>query len=82
MEAPPAQEDPDSGTEPSRADRVASAATVGVLVVLALSGAARDGGSAALGIPHEQAVQQLKQAQAKGEAVPVDTRNGSVWRRK
>ncbi|HMU12637.1 MAG TPA: DsbA family protein [Flavobacteriales bacterium] len=36
----------------------------------------------ALGIPHEQAVQQLKQAQAKGEAVPVDTRNGSVWRRK
>lgn len=35
-----------------------------------------------LGIPHEQAVQQLKQAQAKGVAVPVDTRNGSVWRRK
>jgi len=35
-----------------------------------------------LSITHEQAVQQLKQAQAKGELASVDTRNGSVWRRK
>lgn len=36
----------------------------------------------ALGITHEEAVQQLKAAQAKGELTSVDTRNGSVWRRK
>lgn len=35
-----------------------------------------------LGIPHEAAVAQLKAAQAKGALVSVDTRNGSVWRRK
>ncbi|HRF79152.1 MAG TPA: DsbA family protein [Flavobacteriales bacterium] len=36
----------------------------------------------ALNITHEQAVQQLKQLQAKGELTSVDTRNGSVWRKK
>ena len=35
-----------------------------------------------LGIPHEQGLQQLKQARANGELTSVDTRNGSVWRRK
>ncbi len=35
-----------------------------------------------LGITHEQATQQLKQAQASNELTSVDTRNGSVWRRK
>lgn len=34
-----------------------------------------------LGTTHEQALQLLKQAQAKGELISVDTRNGSVWRR-
>lgn len=36
----------------------------------------------ALNITHEQAIQQLKQTQAKGELASVDTRNGSVWRKK
>ncbi|MBL7953243.1 MAG: DsbA family protein [Flavobacteriales bacterium] len=36
----------------------------------------------ALNITHEQAIQQLKKAQAKGELTSVDTRNGSVWRKK
>lgn len=36
----------------------------------------------ALSITHEQALQQLKQAQAKGELTSVDTRNGSVWRKR
>ena len=35
-----------------------------------------------LDITHEQATQQLKALQAKGELVSVDTRNGSLWRRK
>ena len=35
-----------------------------------------------LGVPHEAAVAQLKAAQAKGALTSVDTRNGSVWRRK
>ena len=34
-----------------------------------------------LGTTHEQALQLLEQAQAKGELISVDTRNGSVWRR-
>lgn len=36
----------------------------------------------ALNITHEQALQQLKQMQAKGTLTTVDTRNGSIWRRK
>lgn len=36
----------------------------------------------ALNITHEEAVQQLKQLQAKGELTSVDTRNGSVWRKR
>lgn len=36
----------------------------------------------ALNITHEHALQQLKQLQAKGELISVDTRNGSVWRRR
>lgn len=36
----------------------------------------------ALNITHEHALQQLKQLQAKGELTSVDTRNGSVWRRR
>lgn len=35
-----------------------------------------------LNITHEQALQQLKQLQAKGGLTSVDTRNGSVWRRR
>ena len=35
-----------------------------------------------LGIPYETAVAQLKAAQAKSALISVDTRNGSVWRRK
>jgi hypothetical protein len=35
-----------------------------------------------LGIQHEAAVAQMKAAQAKGMLTSVDTRNGSVWRRK
>jgi putative protein-disulfide isomerase len=35
-----------------------------------------------LGVTHEQALQQLKQQQAKGELTSVDTRNGSLWRRR
>jgi len=34
----------------------------------------------ALNITHGQALKQLEHAQAKGELVSVDTRNGSVWR--
>ncbi|MBL7945327.1 MAG: DsbA family protein [Flavobacteriales bacterium] len=36
----------------------------------------------ALGITHEQALQQLKHLQANGKLISVDTRNGSVWRGK
>ncbi|MBX7187786.1 MAG: hypothetical protein K1Y01_21770 [Vicinamibacteria bacterium] len=56
MEVPLTQENPASGADPSRGDRVASAGTVGMLVLLALGGAARDGGSAALGVPPDSAV--------------------------
>ncbi len=35
----------------------------------------------ALNITHEDALQQLKQAQGKGKLTAVDTRNGSVWRK-
>lgn len=35
-----------------------------------------------LGIPHEQALSQLQQAEAKGLLSAVHTRNGSAWHRK
>jgi predicted DsbA family dithiol-disulfide isomerase len=35
-----------------------------------------------LGITHEAAITQLKEAQAKGVITSVDTRNGSLWRKR
>lgn len=36
----------------------------------------------ALNITHDQAMRELQDARARGELTAVDTRNGSVWRRK
>lgn len=32
-----------------------------------------------LGIPHEQALERLQEAETKGKLTAVHTRNGSVW---
>ncbi len=56
MEVSPSPENPVPAPRPSRADRAVSSGAVALLCVLGLSGAARDGGGAMMGIPSAAAL--------------------------